>query len=367
MKILLVTDFSYPGICGVWNRVYNDAKYLISKGNEVHVFSSNIIKGTNEKSSNHEEYEGIKIHRFNATRLSENVLVWRFKKEFFKLNPDVVHAHVYRHPCAHYALKYSKKLNKPCFLTTHAPFVSRDIRGNVLSVLAKTYDLRYKKELNNFKKIITITRWEEPYLSELGVSKDKIIYIPNSIPGGLFIERQWSQREVPRILFLGRISPIKNMECLINAVSELENIKLDLVGPYDEEYYNKLRKLIVSYGASHRIKFIGPIFKKEDKIKLFNEHDVLVLPSFREAMPQALIEAMAAGLIVMSSKTDGGKELIKNGENGYLFEINDHNELKNLLNNYKSNDSVIKTAQEFAKQFREEVIGEKLLNLYTGI
>ena len=163
MKILLLTDFSYPSVCGVWNRVYNDAKYLISEGNEVHVFSSNIIKGTNEKSSNYEEYEGIKIHRFKATRLSENVLVWKFKKEFFKLNPDIVHAHVYRHPCAHFALKYSKELNKPCFLTTHAPFVGRDIRGNILSILAATYDLKYKRELYNFKRIITITRWEEPY------------------------------------------------------------------------------------------------------------------------------------------------------------------------------------------------------------
>ena len=367
MKILLITDFSYPSICGVWNRAYNDARYLISKGNDVHVFSSNIVKGSNENSSNYEEYEGIKIHRFNATRLSENVLLWRFKKVFFKLNPDMVHAHVYRHPCTHFALKYAKELNKPCFLTSHAPFVSREIRGNILSVLAKTYDLRYKKELNDFKKIITITKWEEPYLFDLGVSKDKINYIPNSIPNEFFIEKIWSQRENPKVLFLGRISPIKNVECLINAVGQLDNIKVTIAGPYDEEYYNKLRELIVSYGASHRIKFVGPVFKKEDKINLFNEHDVFVLPSLREAMPQALIEAMATGLIVISSKTDGGKELISNGVNGYLFEINNHNELSGLLKNYKNNDPVSKKAKDFAKQYNEEAIGERLLELYTGI
>ncbi|MEK6953100.1 MAG: glycosyltransferase, partial [Nanoarchaeota archaeon] len=118
------------------------------------------------------------------------------------------------------------------------------------------------------------------------------------------------------------------------------------------------------YGTSHRINFLGPIFKMDDKIKLFSEHDALVLPSSREAMPQALIEAMAAGLIVISSKTDGGKELIRHGENGYLFEINDSNGLTDLLKNYKNNDLVKTRAREFAKQFKNEVLGEKLLNLY---
>lgn len=366
MKILLITDFSYPSICGVWNRVYNDAKYLISKGHDVHVFSSNIVKGGNEKSSKYEEYGGIKIHRFKAIKKGENLLFWKFRKEFFKLNPDIVHAHVYRHPCTHFALKYSKRLNKPCFLTTHAPFVSRKIRGNILSFLASTYDKIFKKELNDFKKIITITKWEEPYLFNLGVKKDKFVFIPNSIPNEFFTEKSWSQREIPKVLFFGRINPIKNIECLIRSVSELDGIKVNIIGPYDEWYYEKLRRLIISYGSSHRINLTGPVFGINEKVKLFNEHDILVLPSFREAMPQVLIEAMASGLVVISSKTDGGKELVKHGENGYLFDINNHPELSILIKNYKNGDIVTKKAREFAKQFKADVLGEKLLIVYNS-
>ncbi len=59
------------------------------------------------------------------------------------------------------------------------------------------------------------------------------------------------------------------------------------------------------------------------------------------------------------------KKLIRHGENGYLFEIDNYEELADLLNKYKSNDPVCKYAQDFAKQFRENIIGEKLLNLYN--
>lgn len=364
MKILLITDFSKPSICGVWNRVYNDAKYLIKESHEVHVFSSNIIKGSSDKSSYYEEFEGIKIHRFKAIKIGENTLFWKFKKELLKLNPDVIHAHNYRHPCAHLALKYAKRLNKPCYLTTHAPFVAKEIRGFFFGTLASLYDVTFSGKLNDFDKVITITKWEDPYLINLGVSMDKIVHIPNSIPNGLFIERVWRQIDIPKVLFFGRATPIKNLECLIKAITQLEDIKLTIVGPYDEDYYKNLREIIVESGSSYRIKFIGPVFDINEKIKLFNDHDIFVLPSHREAMPQSLIEAMAAGLLVISSKTDGGKELINHGETGYLFEINNSNELAELIKKFRDSDEIRKRGKEFVKQFKADILGEKLLRVY---
>ncbi|MBU0962507.1 MAG: hypothetical protein KKD48_01230 [Nanoarchaeota archaeon] len=60
MKIALICPYSYPSICGVWNRVYEIAKRL-SKNNEIHVFSTNEIKGTDKKSLDYELYQGIHI------------------------------------------------------------------------------------------------------------------------------------------------------------------------------------------------------------------------------------------------------------------------------------------------------------------
>jgi len=60
MKIALICPYSNPSICGVWNRVYEIAKRL-SKNNEIHVFSTNEIKGTDKKSLDYELYQGIHI------------------------------------------------------------------------------------------------------------------------------------------------------------------------------------------------------------------------------------------------------------------------------------------------------------------
>lgn len=370
MKIIILAPFSYPSICGVWTRVYNDAIALANAGHEVHVFSSNIIKGTNELAREYEVLDGIKIHRFPVSfKLSENALFWNFKKELFRLRPDIIQAHVYRHPHSHKAVKYAKKLKKRCILTTHAPFVEKEIRSRKLNFLVNVYDsFLGKKILNKYDRIINITRWEDPYLSKLGVDDKKLVYIPNGISEEYFFSRNDKINEL-NVLFLGRVVPIKNLECLIKAISLVKNAKLSIVGPSDEDYKNKLSKLINDLELNKRISFFGPVYSTKEKIELFKKNNVFVLPSFREAMPQSLVEAMAAGLIILSSKTKGGLELIKNDNNGFLFNIDDNKELAKILMKIKSikvND-VRKNGQLYASQFKLSKINEKLIEVYNKL
>ena len=84
MKIAILCPYSYPSICGVWTRVYNDAKYLVSKGHEVHILSSNEIKGTDKKSKFYEFYQGIHIHRFPFKKITEHIRFFDFKHETLK-------------------------------------------------------------------------------------------------------------------------------------------------------------------------------------------------------------------------------------------------------------------------------------------
>jgi glycosyltransferase involved in cell wall biosynthesis len=228
-KIAFICLYSYPSICGVWSRVYNLSQMLINEGHEVHVFSTNIIKGTNEKSGSYEEYEKIKIHRFNP-RISykENLKFWNFSKELKIINPDIIIAEVYRHPHTSLALKISKELNKPCYLVTHAPFVEASLRTRFENFLVNSYDRIYgKKILNKFTKIIAITKWEIPYLLKIGISEKKICYIPNGIPEEFFKPKQ---KNSSGILFLGRISPIKDLETLIFAMNELIKVHPNHIG-----------------------------------------------------------------------------------------------------------------------------------------
>src|SRR5690606_41003555 len=98
-KIVILCPYSYPSQCGIWSRVFEYSKALKDKGYKVHVYSSNIIKGTSDKSSDYEEYQGINIHRFKVLfSIGGSALFWVFLKKIRKINPDIIHTHGYRHP-----------------------------------------------------------------------------------------------------------------------------------------------------------------------------------------------------------------------------------------------------------------------------
>lgn len=93
---------------------------------------------------------------------------------------------------------------------------------------------------------------------------------------------------------------------------------------------------------------------------------VFILPSKREAMPQSLIEAMARRKIVISSDTEGGKEIVKDGKNGFLFNIGDASELANKLDYALSHNisSIKKEARKSVEKYSWDKIIEKIEKLY---
>lgn len=386
-KIIAFTCiYSYPSICGVWSRVYNLSKELIKKGYEVHVFSTSIIKGTKNQSQNYEEYEGIKIHRFNPyLELGENIKFWNFKKELKKINPDLIISEVYRHPHTKQALKVAKQLKKPIFLTTHAPFVDKKLRTKLNNIQVLLFDKIFKKYINQFDKIITIAKWEFPYLEKLGVNKEKIVYIPNPIPDEFFNNKITKEKENVKkskdknkimeepnkqtnILFFGRISPVKNLECLIRAVKILKdnniNIKVDIIGPAEENYLMNIKNLIKELNLEQEIIFKPAVFEIKEKIKTYKEHNIFVLPSWREAMPISLIEAGACGLTLVSSKTLGTLEIIENNKTGYIFEINNEKGLAERIR--LAIKKPINCSQELEK-YSIKTIAKQLENLYKSL
>ena len=246
MKIAILSNFSYPSICGVWFRAKNEAE-LLSKYHEVRVFSSNWIKGTKDRSGKEDRINKIKIQRFPAVKFGgESFLYWNFKKEILKFKPDVIIAHSYRQIHTIFALIVAKKLKCKVFLVTHAPFVEGNITRTLPSKIAVIlHDLFLAPLiLNKFDKVIAITKWEIPILTSMRVKQSKIAYIPNGIPEEFFTQKK--TKEQNKILFLGRIAPIKNIETLIKAFSLLkeEDINLEIVGPAEEDYLKKLKLLI---------------------------------------------------------------------------------------------------------------------------
>ena len=346
MKILELAPFS-AGICGVWTRVLAESREFANLGHKVTVFSSDIVKGTDEKARCEETTGEVTIKRFKtkANILTKNVTCFNFEKELIKLKPDMVITHLI-HPHSFKALKICLKNKIPCYLVTHAPFnVKRKFPLNLAAELY--YAVKVRPFLNNFTKIIAITKWEIPYLLKLGVKRYKVIYIPNGMPDEFFSQKRIKPKK--DVLFLGRIAPVKDLETLIKAAGLLPEIKFSIVGSAEKDY---LRKIKVLTKNLKNVQIYPPIYGLKKKIRLIDEHKIFVLPSKREAMPQALLDAMSRGKIAISSETDGGKELINNGKSGFLFRIGDYKKLAEIIRkNIKGNRAVQNNAIKESKKY----------------
>ena len=322
MRVLELTNYS-AGVCGVWGRVQQEAQALAGRKHEVRVFSSDRVKGSNdERAAATEKIGKIKVQRFPARKLGgESFMTWDFSEAARKFGPEVIIAHSYRHGHTAKALKLGKELGVPVILVTHAPF-GDDTRSGVAGMAVKVYDATLgRRTLKEFSHVLAITKWEEPYLLELGLSRGKIGYSPNGIADEFFT-KVGTFGNLKKILFFGRVSPVKDLETLLRALSLLdEEVVLEIVGPVEEDYGVRLKGLVEELGLGERVSFKEAVFDVRQKVKLLDSAGVFVLPSKREGMPQALVEAMARQRICVVSSSEGATELVEDGKTGFVFTV----------------------------------------------
>lgn len=117
---------------------------------------------------------------------------------------------------------------------------------------------------------------------------------------------------------VGRLSPVKNFELLIQVIPELNRAgiypKVLLVG--DGPSRPNLESLAKQYHLAGQVFFLG---SRSDVPELLNAMDIFVLPSLSEGLSNSILEAMAAGVPVIASDVGGNSELVLRNETGFLF------------------------------------------------
>ena len=149
------------------------------------------------------------------------------------------------------------------------------------------------------------------------------------------------------ILSVGELNKNKNQEVIIRAIAKLNDSRIHyfIAGRGDKEEY--LRNLAKSLGVN--LQLLG---YRTDIIELLNTADIFALPSLREGLSVALMEAMSAGLPCIVSRIRGNVDLIEEGKGGYLCEPDDVDGFKNRIGKlmFKS-----KKKTEFSKFNRERI------------
>lgn len=173
------------------------------------------------------------------------------------------------------------------------------------------------------------------------------------------------------VLFIGRLTEIKGLDVLLKAMEGLEGLRLIVAGDGETgyEYEQMARSLPLN------ARFIGRVGAPERE-QLLSVCDLVVIPSRvladsrTEGTPVVCLEAMAAGRVVIGSRVGGLAEVITDGENGLLFEQNDHQMLKSKLMLALSDDrlrqKISENAQDAAAAYDWKRIGLRFTDVMKG-
>lgn len=152
---------------------------------------------------------------------------------------------------------------------------------------------------------------------------------------------EFYQPELPphdqlRIAYASLVMPYKGADILVEALCLLHAAGVEFTatiagGTLLPDFVQALRELVESEGFQDKIQFPGALTRQELQ-QLYRTHNVLVFPSrFEEPFGISQIEAMAAGLTLVTSGTGGAGEIIDHSEDGLIFESENPLDLADIL------------------------------------
>jgi len=364
MKIAVLVPFFPPKhLAGTEIATYNMAKHLATRGHKVHVITS-----VDEGLSKERIEVGFHIHRISRqkVRFFGVMLFWlRIFWLLKKINPDIVHAQSIGMGMPAFLAR--KLLRKPYVVwgrgsEVYLPWlykkpISKLVMRSASAVIALTEDMK-----GEIQKICN----REVSVIPNGIDLDRFQNL-SSRGKGLKVN---SAEKL--ILFVGGLKPTKGIEYLIQAMSSIRQsetkAKLLLVGQGEEK--EGLEHLAKNLDLSNYVRFTGGIPNTEVP-EYMAASDVFVLPSLSEGFPNVILEAMASGLPIVATRVGGLPEIIKEGNNGFLVEPKNPQQLAEkvllILKDKELRKRISKNNEEKAKGYSWESIVDRLEKVYQTI
>lgn len=177
------------------------------------------------------------------------------------------------------------------------------------------------------------------YHEKLNIKRQTVISNPISTDFTVDIVSALKQSSKENIILnVGRLHPQKAQDVLIKAFSKTNNNDWQLYLAGEGETRKDLEELISTLNLQKKVHLVGRI---EEIQKLYERTKIFAFSSIYEGFPNALIEAMHFGLACISTNCPTGpSELIDDGENGYLINVNDTSALTERLNILMENEEL---------------------------
>ena len=213
--------------------------------------------------------------------------------------------------------------------TLGKPFVL-SLRGSDIHVLSQFPRRRalIRTALERASRIIAVSQALKDAAQQLGADPAKIHVIPNGVDTSVFFprDRQEARRALGwpagrrALLFVGRLSRVKGLDLLVDALALVRERGLSLHGHIvgDGELRPELERTIARHQLQNAATLHGWV-APADLPRWYSAADVVCLPSFSEGCPNVVVEAMACGTPVVATAVGGVPDLIHEQVNGLLI------------------------------------------------
>ena len=337
LKILIGCDTFAPDINGAARFAERLAAGLVQRGHDVHVVAPNCKYRRADPAIEIIEGEPMTLHRLPSVRWAPHdwlrfVWPWRSKhyarKVIDHVKPDVVH--IQSHIVIGRGLsRIAHQRGIPVIATNHV--MAENILDHttfpkfVDDAVLKLAWADAKRTFELTRAITTPTRRAADFL-------ERTVDVSGVIPVSCGIDRtQYAPvvgpREKNRMVFVGRLTAEKQVEVILEAMTKLDpalDVSFDIVGGGDQR--KSLERLTGELGLSDRVTFHGRT--TDDELRgLLSRASLFVIASIAELQSIATMEAMASALPVVAADAVALPHLVQDGENGYLFEPGNADEL----------------------------------------
>lgn len=390
MKILQINKF-YHILGGTDKYFFKVSKFLRSKGNQVAFFCMEDKKNIKTKWKMYfvsniplENRSLIEDFKLFCRSIYSIEAQWKISKLLDDFRPDIVHLHDFYHYLSPSILIEFKKRNIPVVMTVHdyhliSPNRNMYHDGKICEICKpdKYYKSVAHKCVRNSlllgivesieKYIWEIIGWDNKYIDlyitpsifirkkliEYGLDRSKIIHLSHYIESNTY---NTGANHCDYILYFGRLSQEKGLDCLIKAMKLLPKIKLIIVGKGSEEYSLRVK---VKRNKLENVEFVG--FKEGFELKrLLIKSRFTILPSvWYEVAPLSILESLACGKPVIASKIGGIPELVKDGFNGFLVDSGNVEDLVEKIDRLWNNPVLCRKLGKNARDYVEKNFGKK--------
>lgn len=401
MRILLVNKFHY--LKGGSEKYYFDLGRLLKEnGHQIAFFS---MSGMKDIKTGEKEYfvESVDLNSNNKLKALDVIYSKENKKRMQKaiedFKPDIVHVNNFQRQLSASILDAIKEKNIPIVYTAHdlqaicpaiimldsqkkiceeckkgkysncikKKCIKSSTLKSILGAIEGDYYRRKKIYTKRIDRIITPTHFYKEKLVQDGIPEERIEFIPNFIDTE---EYQLECQDEGYGLYFGRLATEKGVLNLIEAFGKLKTGKLLIAGDGPEK--EVIQEMIEKKHMQDRVQLLGFLNVEEMRERIRKCRFVVVPSMWYENCPYSIMETLAIGKPVIGANIAGIPELVKDSENGLLYEPNNAEELaqkmKRLLEDKELAEKLGKNAKEQAqKLYSKQTYYNKIIKIYESL